>query len=111
MTTTGINLAASETVSAQNPLSADAALQELMAGNKRFVDGTSTAHQYDLTILKQHTVEKQEPFAAVLSCADSRVPVELVFDQTIGRRRVLDFPLQPSELHRKNRSAPRHGEW
>jgi carbonic anhydrase len=29
-------------------------------------------------------VEKQEPFAAVLSCADSRVPVELVFDQTIG---------------------------
>jgi carbonic anhydrase len=29
-------------------------------------------------------VDKQEPFAAVLSCADSRVPVELVFDQTIG---------------------------
>jgi carbonic anhydrase len=29
-------------------------------------------------------VEKQEPFAGVLSCADSRVPVELVFDQTIG---------------------------
>jgi carbonic anhydrase len=56
-----------------------------MAGNKRFVDGISTAHEYDLTILKQHTVEKQEPFAAVLSCADSRVPVELVFDQTIGR--------------------------
>ena len=49
MTNTGINLAASETVSAQNPLSADAALQELMAGNKRFVDGTSTAHQYDLS--------------------------------------------------------------
>jgi len=30
-------------------------------------------------------VEKQEPFAAVLACADSRVPVELVFDQTIGQ--------------------------
>jgi len=29
-------------------------------------------------------VDKQEPFAAVLSCADSRVPVELIFDQTIG---------------------------
>ncbi|MEP6958368.1 MAG: carbonic anhydrase, partial [Nitrospirota bacterium] len=28
--------------------------------------------------------DKQEPFAAVLACADSRVPVELVFDQTIG---------------------------
>jgi len=34
--------------------------------------------------LKQQTVDKQEPFAAVLSCADSRVPVELLFDQTIG---------------------------
>jgi carbonic anhydrase len=34
--------------------------------------------------LKQHTVDKQEPFAAVLSCPDSRVPVELVFDQSIG---------------------------
>jgi carbonic anhydrase len=34
--------------------------------------------------LKEHTVDKQEPFAAVLSCADSRVPVELIFDQTIG---------------------------
>jgi hypothetical protein len=29
-------------------------------------------------------VQKQEPFAAVLSCADSRVPVEILFDQTIG---------------------------
>ena len=29
-------------------------------------------------------MSKQEPFAAVLACADSRVPVELVFDQTIG---------------------------
>jgi carbonic anhydrase len=37
-----------------------------------------------LKLLKEHTVEKQEPFAAVLACADSRVPVELVFDQTIG---------------------------
>ncbi|MGA7237910.1 MAG: carbonic anhydrase [Bryobacteraceae bacterium] len=34
--------------------------------------------------MKQNTAEKQEPFAAVLSCADSRVPVEIVFDQTIG---------------------------
>src|SRR5262249_42877375 len=40
--------------------------------------------QEDLRLLKQKTVEKQEPFAAVLSCADSRVPVEIAFDQTIG---------------------------
>jgi carbonic anhydrase len=43
-----------------------------------------TAHEHDLAILKQNTTEKQEPFAAVLSCADSRVPVELIFDQSIG---------------------------
>jgi len=43
-----------------------------------------TSIEHDLTILKEHTVDKQEPFAGVLSCADSRVPVELVFDQTIG---------------------------
>lgn len=55
-----------------------------MEGNKRFISGRLTHHEQDLTILKQHTEEKQEPFAAVLSCADSRVPVELVFDQSIG---------------------------
>ena len=37
-----------------------------------------------LKILRDHTVDKQEPFAAVLSCADSRVPVEIIFDQSIG---------------------------
>src|SRR5208282_1429172 len=34
--------------------------------------------------LKEKTIDRQEPFAAILSCADSRVPVELIFDQTIG---------------------------
>lgn len=69
---------------AQSTLSPDAALTQLIDGNKRFSSGRLTAHEQDLAILKQSTVEKQEPFAAVLSCADSRVPVELVFDQTIG---------------------------
>jgi carbonic anhydrase len=35
--------------------------------------------------LRAKTVDKQEPNAAVLSCADSRVPVELIFDQSIGQ--------------------------
>ena len=55
-----------------------------MDGNQRFVDGRLQSLAEDLSILKQKTAEKQEPFAAVLSCADSRVPVELVFDQSIG---------------------------
>ena len=73
-----------EPVLAQSTLTPDAALAELMAGNERFVNRNITSDAQDLAILKQNNAEKQEPFAAVLSCADSRVPVELVFDQTIG---------------------------
>jgi carbonic anhydrase len=69
---------------AQSALSPDAALEQLVAGNARFVAKQLTSFAEDLAILKQDTVAKQEPFAAVLSCADSRVPVELLFDQTIG---------------------------
>jgi carbonic anhydrase len=69
---------------AQSVPTPDAALAALTDGNKRFMTGRLTHHEQDLAILKQHTEEKQEPFAAVLSCADSRVPVELVFDQSIG---------------------------
>lgn len=80
----GLEFTIPPTAWAQSTLSPDAALTELMEGNKRFTSNRLTAYEHDLDILKQHTVEKQEPFAAVLSCADSRVPVELVFDQTIG---------------------------
>ncbi len=69
---------------AQDVSTPDAALAELMSGNKRYMSNTLTSPQHDLDLLKQNTEEKQEPFAAVLSCADSRVPVEWVFDQTIG---------------------------
>ncbi len=81
---TGIQVAASEKLCAQSNLSPDAALQELLEGNQRFASNQLSSIQHDLTILKDRTVNKQEPFAAVLSCADSRVPVELIFDQTIG---------------------------
>jgi len=80
----GFELAVPEKVAAQSNLSPDAALQELLSGNQRFAANQLTSIEHDLTILKEKTADKQEPFAAVLSCADSRVPVELVFDQTIG---------------------------
>jgi carbonic anhydrase len=69
---------------AQSNLSPESAFARLLDGNARFATGDLTSFQQDLTILKQQTVGKQEPFAAILSCADSRVPVELVFDQSIG---------------------------
>jgi carbonic anhydrase len=81
----GIWLASSRRLTAQTNLTAEAALQELLAGNQRFAANRLTSIEHDLAILKEHTVDKQEPFAAVLACADSRVPVELVFDQSIGR--------------------------
>jgi len=72
------------TASAQTALSPEAALQQLIDGNGRFAEGRMTSFAEDLDILKAKTAEKQEPFAAILSCADSRVPVELIFDQSIG---------------------------
>ncbi len=80
----GITLAIRD-LPAQTTLAPSAALEELIAGNRRFVAGRLTSIERDLRMLKEHTAEKQEPFAAVLACADSRVPVELVFDQTIGQ--------------------------
>jgi carbonic anhydrase len=80
----GIEFAAPPAAFAQSKLSPEAALQALIDGNRRFVERRLTAFKEDLSILKQNTAEKQEPFASVLSCADSRVPVELVFDQSIG---------------------------
>jgi len=72
------------TASAHTVLSPDAAVQQLIAGNGRFVEGRMMLFDEDLGILRAKTAEKQEPFAAVLSCADSRMPIELIFDQSIG---------------------------
>jgi carbonic anhydrase len=82
--TGGVELALPPEVRAQSALTPDGALAELMAGNQRFITGRMTSHEHDLAILKEKTIDKQEPFAALLSCADSRVPVELIFDQTIA---------------------------
>jgi len=80
----GIELGVPTMLEAQTNLTPDAALKELLAGNERFAANQLTSVEHDLEILKEHTADKQEPFAAVLACADSRLPVELIFDQTIG---------------------------
>jgi carbonic anhydrase len=71
-------------ISAQTSLIPEPALQQLIDGNRRFAEGRMTSFAEDFDILKTKTTERQEPFAAVLSCVDSRVPVELIFDQSIG---------------------------
>lgn len=61
----------------------DEALKALLAGNQRFLGGKVTSPNRTLARLKE-VGPKQTPFASVLACADSRVPVEIVFDQGFG---------------------------
>ena len=60
-----------------------AVIEALEAGNKRFVEGDIMAPNRNMERLKE-LEGGQAPFAAFLSCADSRVPVEMVFDQGFG---------------------------
>ena len=85
LTTTGARaLGQAQREAIQRPETPERALSLLVEGNQRFVSQNLISFKEDLDILKAHSEEHQEPFAAVLSCADSRVPVELVFDQSIG---------------------------
>jgi carbonic anhydrase len=64
------------------PSTPDEALDQLLAGNARVVDGRAAGH--DLVARREEVASAQDPFAVVLSCSDSRVPSELVFDQGLG---------------------------
>jgi carbonic anhydrase len=59
------------------------ARQRLLEGNKRFVAGVS-AHGHASKEWRKRLKAGQKPFATILGCSDSRVPVELVFDQGFG---------------------------
>jgi len=63
--------------------SPDLALQQLLEGNKRFVN-TSLTHPNQDGDRRIALGSGQAPFAAVLACADSRVPPEVLFDQGLG---------------------------
>jgi len=66
----------------QNVLSPDASLKRLMDGNGRYVDGVSRRH--DFKHEREALAGGQNPFAAVLSCADSRIAPEYAFDTGRG---------------------------
>lgn len=59
------------------------ALQLLMAGNQRWSRGTAT-HPHQSVQWRKDVADHQDPFATVISCIDSRVPPEIVFDRGIG---------------------------
>ena len=64
-------------------LNATRALHELLSGNKRYVAG-HMLHPRQGVQRRAQVAPRQQPVAAILSCADSRVPPEIVFDQGLG---------------------------
>jgi carbonic anhydrase len=58
-------------------------LQRLQQGNEQYVNSTTVCHE-DWTAKRVALVEGQKPFAVIVSCSDSRVPPEIIFDQTLG---------------------------
>lgn len=70
------------TAEAQQALTPDAVLSELKEGNRRFVEGRLTVRDFNAQVAA--TAGGQHPKAVILSCLDSRVPPEIIFDQGIG---------------------------
>jgi len=77
-----INNSLTQTKDSQSLIDAAAAKQLLEAGNARFVSKQGLSR--DLNTQVHETSTGQYPFAAVVSCIDSRIPTEIVFDQGIG---------------------------
>lgn len=64
------------------PPSTDAALARLIEGNRRFVEERPQATVH--SALRVELASGQNPFAVILGCSDSRVPIETIFDQQPG---------------------------
>lgn len=65
-------------------ISAREALERLREGNRRYVEGAPAADPFARRERRSELVGGQEPFAVILGCSDSRVPVEIVFDLDLG---------------------------
>ena len=64
--------------------SAREALARLQEGNRRFVSGARSSNALASQMDRDMLAAGQEPFAVILGCSDSRVPVEIIFDQGVG---------------------------
>ena len=62
----------------------DEALQKLMEGNKHFTDNKLTNAAMSDTATRASLANSQKPYAIILSCSDSRVPPEIIFDKGLG---------------------------
>ena len=72
-----------EDMDIRSPDSGEEALTWLIEGNDRFVEGKSK-HMHESALWRERLTQEQRPFATIIGCSDSRVPIELIFDQGFG---------------------------
>lgn len=93
-------------------ISASEALERLREGNRRFVSGSRARDSLTSRMRRGDLIDGQAPFAAILGCSDSRVPVEIVFDQDLGDLfviRVAGNIVAPSQIGSVEFAAERFG--
>jgi carbonic anhydrase len=93
-------------------ISALQALDRLKEGNRRFVSGVRNLDVSLTRTALRELVDGQEPFAVILGCSDSRVPVEIVFDHGLGDLfviRVAGNIVAPSQIGSVEFAAARFG--
>jgi carbonic anhydrase len=82
-------------------ISATEAIEQLRAGNSRFVLGGQLLESFANPARRSELTAGQEPFAVILGCSDSRVPVEIIFDFSLGHLfviRVAGNVVAPSQI-------------
>ena len=82
-------------------ISAKEALERLKEGNQRFAEGAGQLESHMAPRLRREFLDAQDPVAIILGCSDSRVPVEMVFDQNLGELfviRVAGNVVSPSQI-------------
>ena len=65
-------------------ISADEALQKLMDGNRQYVENKMSNNTRSDAAARKALAHSQKPYAIILSCSDSRVPPEVIFDKGLG---------------------------
>ncbi len=93
-------------------ISALTSLDRLRKGNDRFVSGMRSLDAFMSQAHRSELVSGQEPFAVIIGCSDSRVPVEIVFDQGLGDLfviRVAGNIVAPSQIGSVEFAAERFG--
>ncbi|HSM31490.1 MAG TPA: carbonic anhydrase [Woeseiaceae bacterium] len=93
-------------------IAAEEALLRLQEGNARFVSGEIASGPEHYRYRREQIVLDQEPFAIVVGCSDSRVPVEIVFDQGLGDLfviRIAGNVISRTQLGSIEFSAMKHG--